>query len=212
MVFCDLPDCVNYCAEPIFTGDHAGQIALTLTGANNEDCNDTFYGCYDFATGKWQVVIPDGCCNPYSCSPCGSSPPYYAIVDLLSVSCGRCYGEPWPPWRESWQSTMVIADGLYVLPAYSECQWVGEFGASGQLRSCPDGGCTCNPWDITGIQLYISVSASYTHIVITYLPINWSSSFTDFGHNSCQPAGGGPSGKCAFGVVLGNISWSVTFA
>lgn len=62
-VFCDLPACVEYCAVPVWTGEHAGQVALTLSDATNQDCNDTFYGCVDFATGKFEVLIPDNCCE-----------------------------------------------------------------------------------------------------------------------------------------------------
>ncbi len=61
-VFCDLPSCITYTACPIWTGEHVGMVQLTITDADYGGCEDTFYGCMDFATGNWEVEIPDGCC------------------------------------------------------------------------------------------------------------------------------------------------------
>jgi hypothetical protein len=86
-VFCDLPGCIDYCAEPIFTGEHAGQIAITITNANyNEDCNDTFYGCLDFSTHKFQVEIPDDCCL----SICESCSDVYSSVNAIFSGVSQC--------------------------------------------------------------------------------------------------------------------------
>lgn len=60
--FYDLEECLVQSACVVREGVHAGQVALTLSDADNEDCNNTFYGCIDPATSKFQVVIPDDCC------------------------------------------------------------------------------------------------------------------------------------------------------
>jgi len=51
----------DYCGEFIHSGEHAGQIAVTILEAN---CDDTYYGCLDYETGNFQVEIPDNCCCP----------------------------------------------------------------------------------------------------------------------------------------------------
>jgi len=71
ITFENLETCLEQSACIIFEGVHAGQIALTLSGAtNNEDCNDTFYGCMNWTTGKFQVEIPTDCCVTYPECPC----------------------------------------------------------------------------------------------------------------------------------------------
>ena len=50
---CEYPACM------IWEGNHAGQVAVTI---DNDDCNDIYYGCIDWSTGKFEVVVPDDCC------------------------------------------------------------------------------------------------------------------------------------------------------
>jgi hypothetical protein len=92
--FCDLPDCVSYCAELVRSGVHAGMVALTITDAANEDCNDTFYGCVNYSTNKWEVVIPDGCCIEYGydCQYCdeGNTPANILLTITGLTHCTNC--------------------------------------------------------------------------------------------------------------------------
>jgi len=62
ITFENLETCLAQSACMVFTGIHAGQVALTLSGADDPACNDTFYGCINFSTGKFQVEIPTDCC------------------------------------------------------------------------------------------------------------------------------------------------------
>lgn len=62
ITFENLETCLEQSSCIIFTGVHAGQIALTLSGADDEDCNDTFYGCWNPTTSKFQIEIPEDCC------------------------------------------------------------------------------------------------------------------------------------------------------
>lgn len=63
ITFENLEECLVQSACIEWTGTHAGQVALTLSGATYyQGCNDTFYGCVDWTTGKFQVLIPDDCC------------------------------------------------------------------------------------------------------------------------------------------------------
>ena len=43
----------------IWTGEHAGQVAVTI---DNGRCDDTYYGCVDWTTGKFQVSVPSNWC------------------------------------------------------------------------------------------------------------------------------------------------------
>ncbi len=52
----DIPGCIEW------TGEHAGMVKINIIGADNSDCNDIYYGCVDWATGKFQISIPSWCC------------------------------------------------------------------------------------------------------------------------------------------------------
>lgn len=52
----DIVSCIRW------TGEHAGQVEVTISAAELEECNDTYYGCIDWGTGKFQIIIPDDCC------------------------------------------------------------------------------------------------------------------------------------------------------
>jgi hypothetical protein len=62
--FENLETCLSQSACIIWTGEHAGQVALTLSGADDEDCNDTFYSdCIEWGSSKkFKITIPEGCC------------------------------------------------------------------------------------------------------------------------------------------------------
>ncbi len=52
---CEYPACI------IWTGEHAGQVAVTI---DNDYCDDIYYGCVDWITGKFEVIVPIACCPP----------------------------------------------------------------------------------------------------------------------------------------------------
>ncbi len=103
ITFANLEDCLAQSSCVIFDGGaHDGQVALTLSDADNEDCNDTFYGCVNWTTGKFQVVIPDDCCIPSTCPECcdyiddnytveflvpNSSPPDWLTLSRTDATC-----------------------------------------------------------------------------------------------------------------------------
>jgi len=63
--------CINW------TGAHAGQVEVTITTADEAVCNDTFYGCIDWATGKFQISLPECCFCP--CSYSNDIPECYQV-------------------------------------------------------------------------------------------------------------------------------------
>jgi len=78
--------CINW------TGDHAGQVEVTISDADNPDCNDTYYACIDWSTGKFQFQMPDECCAEYSADDCecfdpGETPLYYTLIISGVTSC-----------------------------------------------------------------------------------------------------------------------------
>jgi hypothetical protein len=99
ITFENLETCLEQSACIIFEGVHAGQIALTLSGATaNEACNDTFYGCFNPTTGKFQIVIPEDCCEEeYSeydceCFPENQTPLTYMVAISGVVNCPGQHG------------------------------------------------------------------------------------------------------------------------
>lgn len=82
ITFENLASCLVQEACVVRTGEHAAQVALALSGANYVDCNDTFYGCINKTTGKFQVVIPEHCCG--TCQQCSSRG--CATPDKVSLS------------------------------------------------------------------------------------------------------------------------------
>lgn len=55
----------------IFQGTHAGQVSLT---PNTPACPDTYYGCVDFPSGTFNIVVPESCCHPCVVCEDGDTP------------------------------------------------------------------------------------------------------------------------------------------
>jgi len=130
ITFENLETCLEQSACIIFEGVHAGQIALTLSGAtNNEDCNDTFYGCMNWTTGKFQVEIPTDCCEEYGydCNKCsaGQTPKCVTLEFTDVVFCNGCYlysGN----YFCSWEFLNLQLNGKHILKQVSSgypCTW-----------------------------------------------------------------------------------------
>jgi len=80
-------------------GQYNGMVALTLSGADqNEACNDTFYGCVN-SSGQFQISIPDDCCIEYvetvTCDECdeGKTPRYITLFFQDVAACADCLGD-----------------------------------------------------------------------------------------------------------------------
>ncbi len=50
----------GYTGCMIFDGIHAGQVSITVSSFR---CDDIYYGCVDFLTGEFNVILPDVCCE-----------------------------------------------------------------------------------------------------------------------------------------------------
>ena len=114
---CEYPACLE------FTGTHAGQVAVTIGGPF---CDDTFYGCVDFATGKFEVVVPDDCCNSSEtiCSRCSPGiTPKIVRVDISGTT--SCDGVCQSSGGKSVKITNGIPNinGTYNLTQVSDCVW-----------------------------------------------------------------------------------------
>ena len=57
-------DSGDYIGCIVRSGDHAGQVAISVVEAN---CDDTYYGCIDRDTGQFAVSIPNDCCELGNC-------------------------------------------------------------------------------------------------------------------------------------------------
>jgi len=116
ITFENLEACLVQEACRVTSGEHAGQVALTLSEADDEDCNDTFYGCYNNTTGKFQVVIPENCCMiPAECQWCEEYQPLALTVVLSAFNNIDCCW--YPPAARACKDFGVAStvNGSYVL-------------------------------------------------------------------------------------------------
>ncbi len=74
-------DSCTYTGCIIWSGVHAGQVAVTVV---KPTCEDTYYADIDYSTGAWQLTLPDNCCVPGFNSDRG---PF----------CGKCINDT-PEW------------------------------------------------------------------------------------------------------------------
>jgi len=113
ITFMNLEECLVQSACIEVSGEHAGQVVLTLSEANDEGCNDIFYGCVNTTTGKFQVEIPDDCCYEYSeydceCFDPGRTPRYYNVTTTGVTICPGAYPD---------------INGSYTLEHERDCYW-----------------------------------------------------------------------------------------
>jgi len=150
ITFENLETCLEQSACLVRSGVHVMQIALTLSGADNEDCNDIFYSsCFDPITGKFQVEIPDNCCS-YACEYCTGDVPYHISVYFTGISTCGCIGS-WPAL--SWS---ININGAHTLLFYDGCTWLGE-GPTGTFKI----------WDSQDCDVLFDTWTAYSSIIAT---------------------------------------------
>ncbi len=114
--------CCEYIGCIEWTGIHAGQVAVTI---NTTECSDVYYACIDWVSGKFQVIVPDNCCDSGEdgdiicgdccrCWPEHQTPIHYSVMLSGIVDCGAHNGS--------------IANGSYVL-TNADC-WYGGLTCS----------------------------------------------------------------------------------
>ena len=130
-IYEDLEGCIEW------TGVHAGQVKVIISLATLEACNDTYYGCVDWTTGKFRITIPDTCCQLGDpCNFCKEDDPPYTHytppeVELTLTGLTDCgcfsYDANGYPWSISY-SDYASFNGVYTLPQGSEaidwCKWI----------------------------------------------------------------------------------------
>jgi hypothetical protein len=82
-------DSGDYTGCYVSSGEHAGQIAVTVSEVN---CDDTYYACFDSGTGKFNLSIPDDCCVVLG--NCCNESTGVCTGDVLQENCADSwYGE-----------------------------------------------------------------------------------------------------------------------
>jgi hypothetical protein len=76
-------DSGDYTGCYVSSGEHAGQIAVTVS---EDNCDDTYYACFDSGTGQFNLEIPDDCCGYGYGSSCSSCPTPSQTPLVISVS------------------------------------------------------------------------------------------------------------------------------
>jgi hypothetical protein len=83
-------DSGDYTGCYVSSGEHDGMIAVTILENN---CDDTYYACFDSGTGKFNLSIPDDCCNfGTPCNLCSvpSQTPKTISVTFSGISLCGC--------------------------------------------------------------------------------------------------------------------------
>jgi len=149
-------NCLAQSACIVVSGVHEGQVALTLSDGFQAECNDTFYGCVNKTTGKFQILIPDECCI-YSCPECypEETPPRYITIVFSGVR--DCSDDSFFSWN-----------GLHILqqyPAHGICRWykiTGSIEIYLDLFSDFDGLFRINVWHRTEYYTYFYYDSEET--------------------------------------------------
>ena len=118
--YCSSDSCIWLgCIE--WDGVHAGQVAVTI---DNDNCDDTYYGCVDWSTGEFEVSVPDNCCilgeqpdyvlvTLFGGSACGCvDPPGYNDITYSNYSPPS--GQQTLPWVNNCTYTLVIEGGSFI--------------------------------------------------------------------------------------------------
>lgn len=94
-------------------GAHDGQVEVII---DNGNCDDTYYGCVNWATGQFQLVVPDDC---------SYYPDYLAVTLSNFTNCGTCH----IPQVGKSSGTANVDTGLNslvaTLPRTGICTWRG---------------------------------------------------------------------------------------
>jgi hypothetical protein len=124
--FENLETCLVQSACIHWTGEHAKQVALTLSGADNEACNDTFYStCIEWGSSKkFKISIPEDCCiTAEECRYCGEeSTPTIVKVTIRDVEI--CYNTCVAYTKKIVSTTgSPPINGEHYLPQVGSCLW-----------------------------------------------------------------------------------------
>ncbi len=131
---CQYTGCVDW------SGLHAGQVAVTIS---TEICDDTYYGCVNWATNRFEVSVPDDCCifgsHPNcpctACEPGSGGPgiqPKYIELDFTGIVSRECYIGEEPPFYpfDPWYAYLPYDDlkaylnaNTFTLEKNSNCGW-----------------------------------------------------------------------------------------
>lgn len=163
-------DSGDYTGCIVTSGTYEGMVAVTISEAF---CDDTYYGCVNWTTGKFQLTIPRTCCYEYDCEACDAQPGTVRVVISNVVDCTECNG----PYMEGeqWIKYTAPSDiaGTYDLPIISECMWREEFVPGGNVAEASDYGdsdCTSPlgnsfTWDEIRVTVYQIPASPWSWIV-----------------------------------------------
>ncbi len=168
----------------VFTGVHAGQVALT---PNTIACPDTYYGCVDLLTGTFEVVVPESCCA-LPCTNCSeNTTPSTITVKISGASNVSCWNNEFgcqePTFFASLDTTISDLAALIndveveLTQTIFPCSWSGETEVSESIRTYiaeggPFPGCggspaTTNP--ITAIRWLLSRSTTTVSLGVGFV-------------------------------------------
>lgn len=125
-------DICQWKACMVFQGVHARQVALT---PNTNACPDTYYGCIDFETNTFEIIVPESCCA----EPCGvceqDTTPATLTIKISGVQTMDCYVKDFAcPGDELFQGSVKadfdlasFINGTYELTQSeaNSCRWTG---------------------------------------------------------------------------------------
>lgn len=123
-VIFDQDDC-EYTGCMIWSGTHAGQVAVTIL---TDKCDDTYYGCVNFPGGTFSVVVPDNCCVELGidCANCTiNETPKFITLELADFTQAPCTSLGIGPNQSSHllEDITSIVNGTHILEQTTACRW-----------------------------------------------------------------------------------------
>lgn len=148
-------------------GIHDGQVELTITQADNSNCNDTYYGCVDWETGKFQIEIPEPCCIGNECVGANCIPytPYAVSLTVTNLlACVECVYD----YKLAWLLPQI--GPITLLQQADPCEYLGNRPASywGEYKYYPGVPCTGTPttYDVDGsITFSLNIKTGHLGII-----------------------------------------------
>lgn len=169
----------------VFKGTHARQVALT---PNTLACPDTYYGCVDFITSTFSIVVPESCCAE-PCTNCSeNTTPATVTVKITGASNVSCWNNEFgcqePTFFASLDTSIVdlaaLINGVEVdliQVSLIPCVWAAEIAITGSIRTyilengpfpgCDGSAATTNP--ITTLRWSMSRQATTVSIGVGFL-------------------------------------------
>jgi len=198
---------ITFDKEPCFANNVTGCIEMSdvdhlymvkvVISEDLSTCNDTYYGCVNWSTGKFQLEIPDDCCyTSNDCSYCTTDEtPQKVSVAFSGINLCGCPGDYLSSisFITSPNNTFTLSHCGSELP----CFWSVAVPDSATRTKYDDYGCSGNIVETKTWSYIITLRKSVDEITIAIL---WGSNLCSWGVSAIFYAIGEPTSGCVNGT------------